>query len=280
MDGQDVAGPIRTREVSNAVSAVAALPEVREYLIAQQRQIIAAALEAGTGIVAEGRDIGSVVAPDAEVKVFLTASEAIRARRRSADLAGGPAGHRRADPARAGPPGPARRAADGQGRRRRRDRHHRAGPGRGHRRDRRAGPQPPGGAPWLSPASRIRTSPDVARPGPRTSPAWTSLAWTSPARPVPVLAVVGRPNVGKSTMVNRILGSRQAVVEDTPGVTRDRVTYDATWRGPGLHPGRHRRLGAGGRGHAGPSPRGSPRRPGWPWRRPTRCCSWWTPSSG
>ena len=48
---------------------------------------------------------------------------------------------------------------------------------------------------------------------------------------VPVLAVVGRPNVGKSTMVNRILGSRQAVVEDTPGVTRDRVTYDATWRG-------------------------------------------------
>jgi GTP-binding protein len=50
-------------------------------------------------------------------------------------------------------------------------------------------------------------------------------------QPVPVLAVVGRPNVGKSTMVNRILGSRQAVVEDTPGVTRDRVSYDATWRG-------------------------------------------------
>jgi GTP-binding protein len=47
----------------------------------------------------------------------------------------------------------------------------------------------------------------------------------------PVLAVVGRPNVGKSTLVNRILGSRQAVVEDVPGVTRDRVAYDALWNG-------------------------------------------------
>ena len=85
--GVDVSEPIRTREVSNAVSAVAAVPQVREHLIALQREIIARGAGPGGGIVAEGRDIGTVVAPQAQVKVFLTASEGARAHRRSADLA-------------------------------------------------------------------------------------------------------------------------------------------------------------------------------------------------
>src|SRR5580765_2009790 len=53
----------------------------------------------------------------------------------------------------------------------------------------------------------------------------------APATPRPVLAVVGRPNVGKSTLVNRLIGRREAVVQDVPGVTRDRVAYDALWNG-------------------------------------------------
>jgi cytidylate kinase len=90
VDGADVAGPIRTRQVSNAVSAVASVPQVRAHLIAMQRKIIADAIAAAAGIVVEGRDIGLVVAPAAPVKVFLTASEAVRAARRSAELAADP----------------------------------------------------------------------------------------------------------------------------------------------------------------------------------------------
>ncbi len=95
VDGIEVTAQIRERRVSNAVSAVAALPPVRGYLIAMQRQIIADAVTDSGGIVAEGRDIGTVVAPDADVKVFLTASEQARAERRTAELIGqqpGPAG--------------------------------------------------------------------------------------------------------------------------------------------------------------------------------------------
>src|SRR5579859_7964372 len=90
VDGADVSGQIRARAVSNAVSAVASVPEVRAHLVAQQQDILARACAAGTGIVAEGRDIGTVVAPQAVVKVFLTASEEARAFRRSADLAADP----------------------------------------------------------------------------------------------------------------------------------------------------------------------------------------------
>jgi cytidylate kinase len=84
LDGEDVAVEIRSEAVTGAVSPVAAVPEVRRRLLDLQREIIAAALPAG-GIVVEGRDIGSVVWPEAEVKLFLTADAAARAARRTAE---------------------------------------------------------------------------------------------------------------------------------------------------------------------------------------------------
>ncbi|MDT0345527.1 (d)CMP kinase [Streptomyces litchfieldiae] len=85
VDGTDVSAPIRGREVTAAVSAVSAVPEVRSRITELQRSLAA---EAPGGIVVEGRDIGTTVLPDADVKIFLTASPEARAARRSAELKG------------------------------------------------------------------------------------------------------------------------------------------------------------------------------------------------
>ena len=80
-NGEDVTEAIRTPEVSEAASRVATDQRVRAALVAKQRQLLA-----DGDWVAEGRDIGTVVAPDAQVKVYLTASPEERARRRAAEL--------------------------------------------------------------------------------------------------------------------------------------------------------------------------------------------------
>ncbi|MEU6680729.1 (d)CMP kinase [Streptomyces sp. NPDC046853] len=85
VDGTDVAGPIRTTEVTSKVSAVSAVPEVRTRITELQRTIAASAEK---GIVVEGRDIGTTVLPDADLKIFLTASPEARAARRSGELKG------------------------------------------------------------------------------------------------------------------------------------------------------------------------------------------------
>jgi cytidylate kinase len=82
-DGVDVSEAIRGAEVTAAVSAVSAVPEVRARMVALQRDEAERAAAEGSGIVVEGRDIGGVVLPGADLKVFLVASETERARRRA-----------------------------------------------------------------------------------------------------------------------------------------------------------------------------------------------------
>lgn len=95
VDGADASEAIRGSAVTGAVSAVSAVPEVRARLVALQREEVQRSADHGHGIVVEGRDIGSVVLPDADLKVYLTADLRVRAQRRAAqdaELAHGTSG--------------------------------------------------------------------------------------------------------------------------------------------------------------------------------------------
>ena len=83
VDGRDVSFDIREGRVADAVSRVAAVPQVRERLVVSQRSMVDDALAAGCGVVMEGRDIGTVVLPDADLKIYLTADVEARAARRA-----------------------------------------------------------------------------------------------------------------------------------------------------------------------------------------------------
>ena len=86
LDGQDVTGNIRTRQVTEVASRVAVIPEVRERMVQKQRRLAGRQEKERGGVVLEGRDIGTIVFPDADVKVFMKASVELRARRRYEEL--------------------------------------------------------------------------------------------------------------------------------------------------------------------------------------------------
>jgi GTP-binding protein len=182
---------IRGTSVTENVSRISAMPQIREELLSIQRKVIS---QAPRGIVVEGRDIGTVVVPDAALKIFLTADIDARAFRREGEIDD--------------------KSVDVKISLENRD---------SIDINRTVSPL----AMAFDAVEVDSTNLDLDETVERI---WELLRQRS-LLGLPIVAILGRPNVGKSTLINRFLGRREAIVEDTPGVTRDRVQYECEWGG-------------------------------------------------
>jgi GTP-binding protein len=193
VDGNDISEQIRFERINDRVSQISAMVGVRKLLIDLQRKYIT---DAPIGIVVEGRDIGTVVAPNAQLKIYLHADITERAKRRENEMVEN-IGEDKVSKSLAN-----RDEIDS---------------------NRKISPLTQ--AEDAAVIDSTRLSLDEV-----TDQIWKWLKQRN-LLGLPTIAVIGRPNVGKSTLVNRMIGRREAIVEDTPGVTRDRVKYEAEWNG-------------------------------------------------
>lgn len=193
VNNKDLTDEIRLHRINDVVSSISSMAGVRKKLMEIQREYIN---NAPIGIVVEGRDIGTVIAPNAQLKIYLHADIDARTKRRAGEITENLAintitqsleSRDEIDTTRA--ISPLAQADDAA----------------------------------VIDSTRLTLQEVVDQ-------IWKWLKQRN-LLGLPTIAVIGRPNVGKSTLVNRMIGRREAIVEDTPGVTRDRVKYEAEWNG-------------------------------------------------
>ena len=191
LNGRDVTAEIREERVTQQVSAVAAQPEVRRSLLIMQHRLIDKAF---SGIVVEGRDIGSTVIPGADLKLHLFADLAARAARRALEIQGS-----------------GEIVAESLAHRDRIDSTRSA-------------------SPYQVPEDAIELDSTDLNLEETVDLIWQMIIERELVG-IPKVVLIGRPNVGKSSLINRITGRADAITEDRPGITRDQVEHQASWNG-------------------------------------------------